>query len=724
MKRTWELTENPKNKRWYLHIPAAAGIDTYPAIHEIREAAAEKGIDTHAMLPDQALEKSLQKAKDAAGEDFSFPVVIDPSFDVRLIVAPDKTSAWLYIRKAADRKNPIDIKIVSALLNNSRLKGMNAAKINETINGFRTSPNMELHDFLLVEGVHPGRGKDRELISCVEWLGEDEAKQMCERITSYLKQNNAVDADKVCTLASTSRIAKIKKGDIAYGISPPEPGTSGMDVYGKEIPGLPGNDPFFQIVENLTFSAAGIRADKEGLLLEAETDGKCQLRIVPCVDGIATPVITPDNQTVSLILESEVGAGEPLSTGMALAALEAKGIKGDLDREIIESTITHVRKTRKSEEIVVLRARKPIVPGGNRIDWFVRLSTESNSCNIAAGEKILSLQKVPAGSDGIDVFGAKLPASGAAAEPIPVHDESVLAETKDTVQTFVAGISGELLLTDNRLSISDTKEVAADVDETSGDVTFPGNLTLTGNIKNGRIVKVAGELVITGDAEASLVSADLSVTMNGGIRGAGRGTVWAKQTIRLTFAENARLLAGQDIFIDNYCFQCTVKTNGMHLMKGNPAVLLGGTIRASKGIEVYELGSKKTIRTSISFGQNYLVGDQIEVSEKELRTIQETVKKIDAEMRKTPATDPRIHGLRKQKLELLKRNEKLTVRIFTLKEQFETHIISHVKVENTVYPGVILESHGRYFEVREPKTHVIFIFDQTTGQITCSPIEY
>jgi len=37
---------------------------------------------------------------------------------------------------------------------------------------------------------------------------------------------------------------------------------------------------------------------------------------------------------------------------------------------------------------------------------------------------------------------------------------------------------------------------------------------------------------------------------------------------------------------------------------------------------------------------------------------------------------------------------------------------------------VILESHGRYFEVREPKTHVIFIFDQTTGQITCSPIEY
>jgi len=127
MKRTWELTENPKNKRWYVHIPAAAATDTYPAIHEIRETAVEKGIDPHSLLPDQALEKNLQKAKDAAGEDFSFPVVIDPAFDVRLIIAPDKTSAWLYIRKSADRKNPIDIKIVSALLNNSKLKGMNAA---------------------------------------------------------------------------------------------------------------------------------------------------------------------------------------------------------------------------------------------------------------------------------------------------------------------------------------------------------------------------------------------------------------------------------------------------------------------------------------------------------------------------------------------------------------------------------------------------------------------
>ena len=33
--------------------------------------------------------------------------------------------------------------------------------------------------------------------------------------------------------------------------------------------------------------------------------------------------------------------------------------------------------------------------------------------------------------------------------------------------------------------------------------------------------------------------------MMGGMLGAGRGTVWAKQAISMAFAENARLLAGQ-----------------------------------------------------------------------------------------------------------------------------------------------------------------------------------
>jgi uncharacterized protein len=39
-----------------------------------------------------------------------------------------------------------------------------------------------------------------------------------------------------------------------------------------------------------------------------------------------------------------------------------------------------------------------------------------------------------------------------------------------------------------------------------------------------------------------------------------------------------------------------------------------------------------------------------------------------------------------------------------------------------VYPGVVLESHGRYFEVKQKKTRVVFFFDQERGHIQEKPL--
>lgn len=722
-KPNWEITENPKNKRWYIRILANTEPEFYPTVSDIQKWAHAKGLNPYNLFSETTLEKSLQKAMAEAGEETFFPVVIEPTFDVRLSISQDKTSASLYIRKGPDKTNPIDLKLISNLLVNSRIKGLDNTTIKEAIQNFRASPSMELTNLVIAEGINPGRGKDRELISMVDFLPEDETKELCKKMSAIFKPDPLTKAETNTAICETTHFAHVIKGTIVYELSPTEQGNPGTDVYGKEIPGLPGNDPFFQIYENITLSPAGLKAEISGLLIAQDRQGTLHFRIVPYKDAIVTVIISPDNMSASLILESEIGEGKPLTKAMALAALKDKGIQGTIDTDAIDKTLAEIRKSKQNTEVIVVRAQKPVQSGSSRITWITHVSEDTKRTDIKAGDQILSTEKLPSGADGFDVFGTQLKASTAEAETAPECDDTIIVEKAGNALVYVASISGELELQGNKLSISDTKEIFADIDEKTGDVSFSGNLVLSGNIKNGRTVKATGVLTISGDAEASLVSSDVSVTMHGGIKGRGKGTVWAKQTVHLEFAENARILAGQDISIDNHCFECTIKTNGMHLMKGNPAILLGGNIRASRGVEVFELGSEKNIRTSISFGQNYLIGDQIEVCEKEVRTIQETVKKIDEEMKKTASTDPRIHELRQMKLEQLKKSDKLTVRIFMLKEQFETHIISHIKVENTVYPGVILESHGRYYEVRKPASHVIFIFDQTTGQITCSPIE-
>lgn len=719
-KALWELTENPKNKRWFLSIPAGLTTEQYPSPEEVFEAARAKGINPHSFLSKETLDHNLQKALAVPGEEFSLPIVIEPSFDVRIIVSPDKTSASLYIRKAAD-KTPVDLKLVSGIINNSRLQGMDVERIKQRIQEFKNSPAMELTDLVLAQGKAPGRGPDRELLPKIDYLPDSEAEEIKKILTAYEKSKPLTDAEKLLPAAEAQKIAFASKDEIVCMLSLSDPGPDGVDVYGKAIPGLPGNDPFIHTVENLTLGPSGLKAAKTGAFLLLEKNDKIYVRVVPYVSGTARITVSSDKMLATAILESESGAGRKLDLDMVKKAIEEAKIQGSIDYAAVESAIELVRTTKTQKELVLARGLKPVSAGGSRIHWTATNPDGTHECIVQESDAILSIEKLPNGSDGFDVYGEKIAASSGQGDAVPAHDDTILEKVEDSKTVYYAARSGELR-TGETLSVSDTKKHTGDITGETGDFAFPGNLEITGEIKTGRSVKAAGYLHITGNAEASLISAEKSVTMIGGIRGAGKGTVWAKQDINLTFAENARILAGQDISIDNYCFQCTVKTNGTLYMRGNPAVLLGGTVRASKGIEVFELGSEKPIRTSISFGQNYLVSDQIEVCEKETQAIKETIEKINNAMQKTPAGDPSIHDLRRRKLELLKRNDKLTVRIFTLKEQFESHVISHIRVENTVYPGVVLESHGRYYEVRERMNHVIFIFDQTTGQITCNPI--
>lgn len=721
-KPNWTISENPKNKRWCVSFPAGLDADSYPSVANLKDAALEKGIDSFSLQSDSALEKNLRKATDCAGDEFSFPVVIEPTFDARIIVTPDKTSACLYIRKASDRR-PLDLKLISAALNTSKLKGMDSAKIKDEINRFKDAPALELNDFVIATGTPASRGKDRELLANIDWMPEAERDETLARISAYQTKQPQTSADRLFPAAEATSVARVEQHQIVYSLTPAESGTDGIDVYGNKIPGLPGNDPFIHISDHISIGATGFKADIGGILLESRTDDGIRIRIMPYTDGKATPVVSEDNMSVSLILESDEGAGEPLTATAALDTLAKQGIQGKIDRELIERTIEEVRRNKKSAEIVILKGKAPVPQGSSLVTWSAGSPLDAALVNILEGDLILTAEKLPGGADGVDVYGAAIKASTGQAESLPEHDDTIGEETQGSTTKLVAKKTGCLILTDNKLSVSASREMAGDIDEKTGDIQFPGDLVIKGTIRTGRAVKTTGELLVEGGAEASLVSSDCCVSMTGGIAGAGRGTVWSKQSIHLGFAENARLLAGQDVTVDNYCFQCTVKTNGTLFMKGNPGVLLGGTIRASKGVEVYELGSEKTIRTSISFGQNYLVSDQIEVCEKESQKMKDAIAKIDEEMNRTSTTDPTIHELRRKKLDFLKRNEKLTVRIFTLKEQFETHIISHIRVENTVYPGVILESHGRYYEVREQKHHVIFMFDQTTGQIVCNPID-
>jgi hypothetical protein len=70
----------------------------------------------------------------------------------------------------------------------------------------------------------------------------------------------------------------------------------------------------------------------------------------------------------------------------------------------------------------------------------------------------------------------------------------------------------------------------------------------------------------------------------------------------------------------------------------------------------------------------------------------------------------------------MKMIEKIGVHLFNLREKFEEHHPSEIKVMGTAFPGVVFESHGRFHEIIREKKGIIVYFNPEVGHIEEKPI--
>ena len=723
----WTIKQNEKNKKWYFSV---SGVDNkencvFPAYEEIVEQAKKEGVSTENLINAQQFERYFDKIVYGTTVPLPLEIELDPSFDTRLIIDPDKTKATLYIRKAKDEPHNIDKKLITTMLNNSQIANIDFKVLDQKIDAFIEAPDREI-ELVIAEGTLPGRGKDRSLIPHITKLDEAEdillRKKLLHAVGTAREQPQMI-YDKDFPLSEAQSLSIVAKHDLLYEFSKSELGTSGADIYGNTIPGLPGNDPFVLDLRNITQTNDELKAGCNGILLSAESPDGLKLRIIPYKDATVKAVISDDKMEASLILESGRGAGARLSLSRLKKALDEVNLPPDrYTDKILKDAIYEARLSSAPVKFTVSRGIQPVAPHSYQFDWKVDFGY-SNSVSVKRGETLLETFFQEAGEKGSDVFGNTIEINQAALLKLPQTDNTIRVIKQGRKISFVAAVHGELVRTGEKLKILNSKIIDTDVNKETGDIIFAGDVIINGDIDADRSVKAGGCLTVNGDAGVSLVYTKESLLMNGGIRGESRGTVWAKNTMALHFAETARLFAGGNIYINEYSFRCVVKTNGQLIMTGEPGSFIGGNAHAACGMNIRNLGDYKTVRTIISFGQDYLIKDKIEVYEKQTQENLLELNRIESEL-VNPAHDAEhIQELREQKVILLKSNTALGLKVFKLKENFESHIPSKVTITGTVYPGVILESHGRYYEVREPLSHVVFTFDAEKGRILCTPIE-
>ena len=723
----WTIKRNENNKKWYFSVSDLENKDfVLPNYDEIKAQAEKEGVSAENLINERQFERYFDKIVYGKALPLPLEIELDPAFDARLIIEADKTKASLYIRKAKDSSGGgIDKRLITTMLNNSGIKNIDFKALEQHINAFIGVPERET-EITVAEGVLPGRGENRTLIPHITKLQEEDdlilRKKLLRAVETAREQVQAI-YDKDFPLSEAQYLAIVAKGDLLFEFSKSEIGEAGSDIYGNPVPGLPGNDPFVRDLRNVEQTNDDLKAGCSGILLLTQNTEGLKLRIIPYKDATVKTVISNNKMEVALVMESGRGAGSRLSIPRLKKALEEINLPADrYSDDVLREAIYEARLSSAPVEFTVSRGIEPVAPNSYKFEWKVDFG-HSNAVSVKRGDPLLETTFLETGEKGVDVFGNTIDIDKAQALKLPHCDNTVRLAKDGKKVLFTAAVSGELVKNSADLKIVNSKLIGSDVNNETGDVLFAGDLIINGNIAANRSVKAGGCLTVNGDAGGSLLYTKESLLMNGGIRGESRGTVWAKNTMALHFAETARLFAGGNMYIEEYCFRCVVKTNGELVMNGEPGSFIGGNAHAARGIKVRNLGDYKTVRTIISFGQDYLIKDKIEVYEKQTQENLMELAHIESELDNADTDTEYVQQLREKKVILLKSNTALGLKIFKLKENFETHIPSEVKITGTVYPGVIFESHGRYFEVREPVSHVIFTFDSEKGRIVYKQIE-
>jgi uncharacterized protein (DUF342 family) len=252
-------------------------------------------------------------------------------------------------------------------------------------------------------------------------------------------------------------------------------------------------------------------------------------------------------------------------------------------------------------------------------------------------------------------------------------------------------------------------------------VKFKGKVHVKGSILSGFTVVAGDDVAIDEVVQAAFVSSDGSIAIGQGIKGEGRAVVRARKNLKAAFAEQAALIALGNIVLKNGCLRCQIKCNGRLILETEKGNLLGGRVKAKMGASVQNLGSPGGAHTEISFGQDYVVKDQIEKEEKLMEALKRRLSELNSRMKKLEIVGSgerqELENVRADKRGLLKEIEQGRHRLLGLRDKFEEHFPSQITVRGTFFPGAVVESHGRMYRVNVEKHGIVLSFDPAMGRI-------
>lgn len=413
--------------------------------------------------------------------------------------------------------------------------------------------------------------------------------------------------------------------------------------------------------------------------------------------------LTRDRMKATIRYDTHAGARLP-TVDMVKAALNEAGVVYGIDENAIENGIRSLTPFIAAEGTPPIAgenayidrkfnlgvAGKPKISEAGRADY-----KDLNLFVLVKENQTLAL-RIPQtkGTPGTNILGEVVPAQNGRPCPMPEgKNTKVVGEHR-----LIATVNGQIVDKGARISVEERLELKGGVGVQTGDIDFDGTVSIKGDVEQGFSVKATGDIEIKGSVNGAYVSGR-NVYISGGITGADRAKVFAAESVRATFAENALIEAGTDVFISDIALHSQIRAGKKLIMEDKHGQITGGHAVAGELVSVKVIGNGAFVVTKVSVGvdptlQKEYVALKKTYKENKRRLTHitqtlNTLSKID--VNKLPKTRlDSINQLTRSQFPLagqIKRDEK---RLMEIEQQLSNMKQGKIKVSDTIYPGVRL----------------------------------
>jgi uncharacterized protein (DUF342 family) len=458
------------------------------------------------------------------------------------------------------------------------------------------------------------------------------------------------------------------------------------------------------------------------------------------IDGKANIIVERDLLKAYLEVVPPTGGGNPCNMDIVKQALTEKHISYGVSEDSIREALEEKNWAYK---ILVAEGKAPVNGKDAKLIYKFPLPSERVGPKIDENGKVdyhdlglihnvkmgeLLVEKTPGdeGTPGTSVLGTEIPAKKGKDIRLPRGTNTVADE--DELNLY-ATIDGHVTIVDNKVMVNPVLTVSGDVDYSTGDIDFVGNVCITGSINSGFKVNSGGDVEVRGFIDGAEVTAAGSILVRGGITGCMKTLIKARDSIHARFVENSRLDAGRDVLIREAIMQSYIKAGECVKVSDRRAIIVGGTIQAGREVEAKVIGSQLATQTIVEVGVNPHLRDEYQTLNR-------------AKDEKKRAMDILNHNLQvfqrsgvspenlseRRKMELIKmldnlksvrqELEQVTERMVAIENEFQKTQAAKVRVLEIVYPGVRISIGQPIYIVNDPIKYSEFILDQGEVRLT------